>query len=73
MEIRLANTSKIVLLNGIPARLWEGQTASGIAIHAFITRIGVDKKDDLQEFEKELQSEIAPSADVESYPLRLLI
>lgn len=30
MEIQLHNTTKIVTVNGVPARVWEGVTASGI-------------------------------------------
>lgn len=73
MEIQLTQTSKIVSLNGVPARIWEGVTSSGIPIHAFITRIAVNKDEDCGQFEAELQQEIPPSTDVASYPLFLLI
>lgn len=33
MEIQLRNTSKIVHLNGVPARVWEGHPASGTAVN----------------------------------------
>lgn len=39
MKITIESTDKIVYLNGIPARIWEGETASGICVHCFITRI----------------------------------
>ena len=41
MKLILENTSKLVELNGVPARIWEGKTESGIACHAFITRVAV--------------------------------
>lgn len=41
MEIQLHNTSKIVHINGVPARIWEGHTAKGVRILAFITRVAV--------------------------------
>jgi hypothetical protein len=41
LKLILENTSKIVELNGVPARVWEGKTESGIACHAFITRVAV--------------------------------
>ena len=41
MKVTLENTDKIVEFNGLPARIWEGHTASGIAVHAYITRIAV--------------------------------
>lgn len=77
MKIILENTSKIVelVVNGtaIPARIWEGKTESGIACHAFITRVGVDKNEDNSQFEAELKEERAPSADVATYPLRMIL
>jgi len=41
MKVTLENTSRIVYLNGLPARIWEGSTESGVRVHAFITRIAV--------------------------------
>jgi hypothetical protein len=73
MDIILSQTTKIVELNGVPARIWEGKTASGIAIHAYITRIAVDNKEDQADFENELQSCAPPSADIQAIPLRLLL
>lgn len=73
MKILLHNTSKLVWLNGVPARIWEGYTASGIAVHAYITRLAVEKKADAAEFESELQECAEPSADIQNLPLHLLI
>jgi len=55
MEIMLVSTNKIVMLDGIPARIWEGHTADGIEINAFITRIAVSEDADQSQFEAELQ------------------
>lgn len=41
MKVQLHSTEKIVTLNGVPARVWEGVTDGGINCHAFITRNGV--------------------------------
>lgn len=73
MEIQLHNTTKIVFLNGVPARVWEGHTANGVPIFAFITRIGVERTENLEEFEKELEATREPTAEINAYPLRLLI
>lgn len=73
MEILLHQTTKIVELNGVPARIWEGHTAGGIAVHAYITRIAVANTDDQREFEAELETTAPPSVDVAAIPLRLLI
>ena len=73
MKVTLENTSKIVELNGIPTRIWEGTTDSGIKLHAFIARIGVDKADDTSQFERELKECRTPSPAIESIPLRLIL
>src|SRR5438046_8536418 len=45
MRVSLESTTKIVRLmvegREVPARIWEGQTESGIPCHAYITRIAV--------------------------------
>jgi hypothetical protein len=74
MKIIIESTTKIVEINGVPARVWEGKTDSGIEVHCFITRIAVDKKADASQFEKEL-SECRPpiNHDINAYPYWLLI
>lgn len=77
MKVTLENTSKIVelVVNGqrVPARIWEGETESGIKCHAYITRIAVSNNDDASEFERALKECRVPSADVEAIPLRLVL
>lgn len=74
MRVNLESTSKFVHLNGLPARVWEGRTASGIPCHAFITRIAVDRAEDNYEFERELEEVRPPSAEVDrAYPSRLVL
>lgn len=73
MEVTLKNTSKIVQLNGVPGRVWEGHTSSGIPVIAFITRIAVPNGQDQTQFEKELQETAAPSAEAAAYPLRMIL
>ena len=73
MKVTLESTNKFVDLNGIPARVWEGQTEGGIRVHAFITRIAVHRTDDTSEFERDLQEHRAPSPDVAAIPLRLIL
>ncbi len=74
MKITLESTTKVVTLNGVPARLWEGTTASGIPIHAFITRVAVDRELDTSEFERELLEQRTPSPELERViPLRMIL
>ncbi len=73
MKITLESTTKIVELNGIPARIWEGKTESGIPVHSFITRIAVSNEHDQSQFDNELKECTIPSADVQCYPARLIL
>ena len=74
MRITIESTSKIVELNGVPARIWEGETESGIPVHCYVTRIAAPPEGvDLTEFEKELQEHKAPSPEVEAIPLRMIL
>lgn len=73
MKIQMHSTEKIVELNGVPARVWEGVTESGITVHCFVTRVAVGKDEDTSQFEKELEQHSPPSADVMAYPLRLIL
>lgn len=73
MKITIENTEKIVTLNGVPARIWEGETQSGIRCHAYITRIAVAEDQDQEQFERELKEQKAPSAEIAAIPLRLVL
>lgn len=73
MKVTLESTTKIVELNGVPARIWEGETEDGIKLHAYVTRVAVNKEQDSSQFEKELQLHKAPSAEVEAIPLRMIL
>jgi len=73
MTIIITSTTKVVDLNGIPARIWEGKTLSGVPVHAFISRIGCPKDADQREFQQELDECKAPSREIELYPARMII
>jgi len=73
MKIIIESTEKIVELNGVPARVWEGHTQSGIPVHCFITRVAVPQGENMEQFDRELRDCAAPSADVAAYPPRLAL
>ncbi len=78
MKVTLISTEKVVTLRtdgggAVPARVWEGETESGIPVHAFITRMAVENTADTTEFEKELEEHAAPSPEVEAIPLRMIL
>jgi len=73
MTITMSSTTKIVELNGVSSRIWEGETASGIKCHAYITRIAVDPGQDASQFETELEECKPPSPELEVIPLRMIL
>ncbi|MEN6537809.1 MAG: hypothetical protein ABFD89_29425 [Bryobacteraceae bacterium] len=73
MKLTIESTSKIVHVNGVPARIWEGHTASGIPVHCYITRVAVNKRENCMEFERELQDTRPPSPELEGISLRMVL
>jgi hypothetical protein len=72
MKITIESTTKIVSVNGIDCRLWEGETSSGVKVEALIPRIAARKGQDLTQFEAELKEQREP-VDGQAFPLRMLI
>lgn len=69
MKIEIESTTKMVQFNDVPARVWEGKTASGIPVHCYITMIAVKNDLDSTEFHKELREHRLPSPGIEVNPL----
>jgi len=73
MKVTLESTTRIVEIAGVPGRVWEGHTESGIPVIAVITRVAVHQSQHT-EFETELRECRAPSdAAVQAIPLRLIL
>jgi len=84
VKITITSTKKIVelVINGasVPARIWQGETDSGVPVHCFITRIvpEVRKTDEhfqelTAQFERELERTEDPRLTVEAIPLRMIL
>lgn len=77
MKVQLESTTKVVTfeIDGalVPARVWEGETESGIPVHAYITRIAVPDTEDQSEFELELTQHRAPSPAIDALPPRSVL
>jgi len=74
MKITIESTTKIVELNGVPARIWEGETETGIKVHCFITRIAIEKNEPrADEFNNDLQKQKPPTAAIEAYSYRMFL
>ena len=77
MKVQLESTTKVVWLheNGerMEARVWEGESESGIPIQAFIVRVSTPEDADASQFEAELKECRKPSPDVAALPLSLIL
>lgn len=73
MRLKYArSTTKVVKLNGVPHRIWEAVTSSGIRCFLFVASVMVHEDENESDFEKELEQQSQPSVDTEAIPLRLL-
>ena len=73
MKVTIESTTKIVTANGVECRVWEGVTASGVKIQCLIARVAVANGQDVSQFEAELKETRAPSAEVQAFPLRMIL
>lgn len=74
MKASIESTTKVVELNGVPARIWEGVTQSGIKFHCYITRVAIDQDETrTAEFVAELAEHRVPSVALEAIPLRMIL
>ncbi|HLK38813.1 MAG TPA: hypothetical protein VKU41_18755 [Polyangiaceae bacterium] len=72
MKVTLESTDKVVTLDGVPARVWQGHTERGVPCHAFIALVGVDREADHAEFERDLVERATPRAELQAYPARMV-
>lgn len=74
MKITLESTTTLVDVQGVPARVWEGQTESGIPVTCLVTRIATPDVPGapLEQFKRELQ-ECRPPVLVDVWPARLIL
>jgi len=76
MKITIHSTTTVDSINGVPARVWEGETDSGVPVVCFITRIAVPlgrAPKDYAQFDLELESHEAPKAEIAAIPLRMIL
>ena len=76
MKANLQSTNKLVNINDVTARLWEGETETGMKVSAFIVRVAVDQDSELkvkQQLFDELQQCVPPSDTWRDLPNQLFI
>jgi hypothetical protein len=78
MKITIENTDKIIELvpphGGMPmqARIWEGETDTGVKVIVYVTRICIQDKEATKQFERELRRTRIPAAVVQQFPLKVI-
>lgn len=74
MKMTVESTTRIVHVNGVPARIWQGTTEDGVAVVVAVTRLAVAKAADAHEFERDLVEHAPPGVDaVQAFPLRMVL
>jgi hypothetical protein len=61
VKLTIEHTDRIVDVNGVPARVWEGVSDTGIPCVVLVTRIAVALGHDQTAFEQDLQEQRPPS------------
>lgn len=71
MKLIIEATGTIERVHGFPARVWKGQTETGIEVTCWIPIVQVRKDADCSQFEKELL-EIEVGRELVSFDMRML-
>ena len=74
MKITIENTSEMIEVSGdhVRARVWEGETESGIRVQCLVIRLAVPEDEDQEEFARELREVAEPSGE-RAFPMRMLL
>ena len=76
MKLTMTSTERVVTINDVPARIWEGTTETGVPVTAFITRIAVPETASDAEhdrFRAELEEHAPPSVEAQWWPARMIL
>lgn len=74
MKVTLESTDRLISVNGVPGRIWQGDTDSGIPVVALISLVGVRNGNPTEQFEKELREHVRPNKDaVEAFDPRTIL
>lgn len=73
MKMTIESTPEIRHLNGVECQVWQGKSERGAEVIVFIPRIAVHYSQPCDEFEAELQEHGPAKAEIQAFPLRMLI
>lgn len=65
MKITITATDKLTRIGGVPCRIWDGLTESGIPCLVLVHRVVVHKDHDQAEFQRQLLEQLPPGPHVE--------
>lgn len=72
MKMTIHPTSQMTNVNGVPCRVWEGETENGTAVFALVTRVAAHESQNLAELESALNEVEAPTVS-NVFPARLIL
>lgn len=70
MRMTIEATDKLMMIDGVPVRVWDGTTESGVPCIVFVHRIAVLQDSDSEQFDRELQEQLPPGRVV---PLSMIL
>ncbi len=73
MRTTIENTDRITMVNGVPVRIWEGKTETGIPMIALIALIAANKDSDCSQFEEELSEVSTARVDMSPLPPGIIV
>jgi hypothetical protein len=78
MKVLLESTTRVVTLvisgEAAAARVWEGETESGLKVHAYVTNLVASESVTEEQFQRELNnSHRAPSSDTDGIAVTLVM
>jgi hypothetical protein len=77
MKITIESTTRTAMIHKgieqIEARVWEGETESGIKVVALIPRIAAPADANLKQFDLELKDCRPPTDLSDAFPLRMIL
>lgn len=64
LRMMIESTDELTRIDGVPVRRCKGVTEAGIECEVFVHRIAANKRQDLAEFDRELQEQLPPGRHV---------
>ena len=75
MKLTIEPTDRIQSIDGSPARLWTGTTATGVPVHVYVRIVSpqTHEAEALAVFDRELKALPAPRHEAVTFDLRFIL